>query len=296
MSVIEISNDDTHLSVYRGFLVISVDDDSHKVPVDMVESIIVTGRKISYTNSFLVRLCEEGIPLILCGSNFQPIGILNSLSLYHKQTERLFYQIKLKNTVRKQLWQTVIKQKIQKQAEVLELTGKNDNPLFELSKRVKTDDSENTEAYAARIYWKQLLGKSFTRDFKQEGINSFLNYGYAIIRGAFSRSVVGAGLCPALGIHHHNKLNPFCLVDDLMEPFRPLIDMTLYDIIKEKGEDLLLNPEYKRRFVSILDDYVVIEEQKTKIRNAIQRCVWSYVDSLEINKNVLVSYKMAHDR
>ena len=52
-----------------------------------------------------------------------------------------------------------------------------------------------------------------------------LNYGYAVLRNAIIRAAIMAGFQPAFGIHHDNYLNAFDLADDLIEPWRPMVDV-----------------------------------------------------------------------
>ena len=119
--------------------------------------------------------------------------------------------------------------KIVAQSRALEISGNAEHDaLRKLTKVVHSGDPENVEARAARFYWRRLMGENFRRDADQIGLNAHLNYGYAIMRGAMSRAVVGAGLSPGLGLHHRSRLNPFQLVDDLMEPFRPIVDIAVW--------------------------------------------------------------------
>ena len=156
--------------------------------------------------------------------------------------------------------------------------------------RVKSGDPENVEAQAARKYWKLLFGKDFKRDSGSRFIcnkNALLNYGYTIIRAAMARAVCGTGLTPAFGIHHRNLENPFCLVDDLMEPFRPIVDLQVADLLN-KDKDCILNPETKKELAGILEVNLVNHQgQNSSLAIIMQHVALSFCDSLQLGKPVL---------
>ncbi|EFM44522.1 hypothetical protein HMPREF0277_0437 [Corynebacterium accolens ATCC 49726] len=122
--------------------------------------------------------------------------------------------------------------------EALGKTGAND--LVKLSRTVKSGDPENREAQAARKYWSYLShDQAFSRlpGAGDPGWNSALDYGYTLLRGYGIRAIVGAGLSGTLGVFHHGRGNNWALVDDLMEPFRPMVDQIVFTKINY-GEEL----------------------------------------------------------
>jgi len=251
-NVIEISTDNKLLSVHLGFLRISEDKNVIKdISLNSINSVIITGRAVLYTNGLLQRLCEENIPLVILGTNYSPSGMLLSCTGNHRQMEVQHMQIENKKPLQKKIWQLIVKEKIKNQSRVLSLANKP-NQLMEICKDVLSADSTNREAYAAKIYFRELFGDNFKRNNDAEVINSFLNYGYAIIRSAIARYVVAAGLNPAYGVGHHNKLNPFCLVDDLIEPFRQMVDYCVYKIFANHNDISELNREYKSKLSGLL--------------------------------------------
>jgi CRISPR-associated protein Cas1 len=250
-NIIEISTNNKKLSVHRGFLRIEENDIVLKdIPFDSISSIIITAFGVVYTNNLLQELCERSIPLVILGKNYHPIGTLLSYVGHYKQTEVQLNQIENKKPLQKRIWQLIIQEKIKNQSRVLDAWNKSNNIKL-LSKKVLSGDSSNIEAYAARLYFKSLYGDDFIRNKDIEGVNSFLNYGYAIIRAALARYVVSAGLNPSFGVEHHNKLNPFCLVDDLIEPFRPIVDNTVYAIFQNDNVHELTS-EYKSQLSGVL--------------------------------------------
>lgn len=285
MSLLEISQDNRYLSLYRGFLRISEEQNTvADVPLDGIESVIVTGHKVSYSNNILVEFAERNIPLVICGKNYSPIGMFLALEGNCRQAGVMEAQAGATLPLTKNLWKIVITEKIKNQARVLDLAGIKHN-LAAYYENVKSGDSDNYEGIAARIYFPLLFGEGFYRNHTGEGVNAFLNYGYAVIRSAISRYVVAAGLLPSFGIHHKNKLNAFCLVDDIMEPYRPLVDREVYDIYKPAFQEAReLNPEYKRRLAAILDKDVKTKECISPVSICMQKSVWSLVDSYKSGK------------
>jgi CRISPR-associated protein Cas1 len=132
--------------------------------------------------------------------------------------------------LKKNIWQQIITAKIKNQSFILNKFGKNGDMLRPLFMNVKSGDSDNKEGTAARLYWRELFGNNFVRDQDGADINSLLNYGYAILRAAVARALMGAGLLPTLGVYHRNRYNAFPLADDIMEPFRPFVDEVVYNM------------------------------------------------------------------
>lgn len=249
--IIEISTDNKHLSIYRGFLIISENkEEIGRIAIDTIEAVIIYAHGITYSNNVLVKLAEEKIPLVICNQNFLPTSILIPIEGNYMQAGIMDAQIQATETTRKRLWQQIVKIKLLQQASVLKYIGKPYKFLEELSKNVKSGDPENKEGEGARKYFPTLFGKDFIRDRNKDGINTLLNYGYIILRSATARSIIASGLHPTLGLHHKNQFNPFRLADDLMEPFRPLVDMTVFQLIENNQTEL--NKETKNKLVNIL--------------------------------------------
>ena len=249
--IIEISTDNKHLSVDRGFLIVSEDkQEIGRVALDTIEAVIVYAHGITYSNNVLVKLAEQKSPLVVCNKNFLPTSILIPIEGNYSQASIMDAQIQASEPIRKRLWQQIVRTKLLQQASVLEFLGKPHKFLKELAKNVKSGDIDNKEGEAARKYFPLLFGKDFIRDRDKDGINTLLNYGYIILRSATARAIIAAGLHPTLGLHHKNQYNPFRLADDLMEPFRPLVDMSVYSLIEAGKTEL--NRENKSMLVNIL--------------------------------------------
>lgn len=183
----------------------------------------------------VVKVCQQnGAAVLFCDERHLPISVTLPLFDGHSlHTKVLREQLSMTLPLRKRLWQQVVKEKIEQQIVTLDKAGCNSEGLKRLVKKVKSGDSDNCEAQAARQYWQLLMGKSFRRDRFKSGANSLLNYGYSIIRAMIARAIVGTGLHPAIGLYHKNQYNGLCLADDLMEPLRPWVDWQVYELQKD---------------------------------------------------------------
>lgn len=249
--IIEISTDNKYLSIDRGFLVISENkEEIGRIALDTIEAVIVYAHGITYSNNVLVKLAEQKAPLVICDKNFLPTSILIPIEGNYSQASIMDAQIQATEPTKKRLWQQIVRIKLLQQSSVLKFLGKPYKFLEELAKNVKSGDIDNKEGEGARKYFPLLFGKDFIRDRNKDGINTLLNYGYIILRSATARAIIASGLHPTLGLHHKNQFNPFRLADDLMEPFRPLVDMVVFDLIQKNKTEL--NKETKSILVNIL--------------------------------------------
>lgn len=223
--IVDIATDGRHLSAHRGFLIVSEDrEEVGRIPLDDIAAVIVHAHGITWSTNLIVALAERGALMLLCGSNHSPVAVCLPLNGHHAQNGRIRAQWEAGKPLAKQLWRRIVIAKIRWQAAVLDANGRSASMFDLLARRVGSGDPDNIEAQAARRYWPLLMGDDFRRDRDAPGMNAMLNYGYAILRSLCARSVVAAGLHPAVGIHHANRGNAFALADDLIEPFRPLVD------------------------------------------------------------------------
>ena len=231
--VIEIATDGRHLSVERGFLVVTESGDQiGMVPMDDVAAVVANAHGLTYSNNLLVKLSERGIPVVLCGANHMPAAIVWPVDAHHIQTGRMNDQVSASLPLKKRLWAQVVRAKILAQGATLASTGAPHGGFYLLSRKVRSGDPANVEAEAARRYWPLLMGAEFRRDKDGGGVNGMLNYGYAVLRAGIARAVMAAGLHPSFGLMHSNRSNPMVLVDDLMEPFRPTVDREVWRLVK----------------------------------------------------------------
>lgn len=290
--VVEISQDGHHLSKHRGFMVVQRDHaEIGRVPLDDITALILSANQITLSKTLMMELAERKAPIITCGKTYHPLALSVPYDSHYDQMGILWMQIECSKPLAKRLWQAVVKEKINNQRLVLE-GFEGDTPavaeLDVLARRVKSGDPDNMEAQAARRYWSALLGQDFRRDFQTGIENSLLNYGYSVLRAATARAVCGAGLTPALGIHHRNRKNPFVLVDDLMEPFRPLVDKSVREIMNgHVDEDGDLSPDLKQKLTQVLDLDVITQKGNSTVMNALHRLAQTFVASLEHKDNRL---------
>ncbi len=223
--IVEIAGDGRYLSLDRGFLVVGhKGEEVGRTPIDDVAALIGNAHGLVYSNNLLVALAERGAPFVLCGPHHRPVGLLWPVEGHHRQAARMDAQLRASLPIRKRLWKDVVRTKIGMQAAVIGLFDGPEPPLRRLVHKVRSGDPSNTEGQAARLYWGLLMGKAFRRDRDAPGINALLNYGYTVLRALVARQVMAAGLHPGIPLHHANEGNAMRLVDDLMEPFRPLVD------------------------------------------------------------------------
>lgn len=235
---LEVSQEALHLSVKLDQLQLTRRGAPGKmvasVPCEDIGLVVVDHPGATFTQAALSRLVEFGAAVMVCGPNHLPSGLLLPLSTNHEVVWRIHDQIAAPKPLGKRLWRQIVVAKIRNQAQNLVAATAAHRRLLTLAGEVKSGDPTNTEAQAAKVYWSAWLGEGspFHRDPDgTDALNGLLNYGYAVLRAAVGRALVSAGLHPALGLHHCNRANAFCLADDLLEPLHPLVDRevrTLY--------------------------------------------------------------------
>jgi CRISPR-associated protein Cas1 len=271
--LVEIADDRRHLFVHRGFMVVQDTEGERKelgqVPLDDIAAVIGNAHGLSYTNNLLVALAERGTPFVLCAANHNAVGMLLPIEGNFEQAKRMEAQIAATQPTHKRLWAAVVRSKLEQQAAALEATGAPTAPLLALTSKVRSGDPENLEAQGARRYWGLLFGEEFRRNQNGGGINAMLNYGYTVLRAATARAVVAAGLHPSIGLHHSHDNNAMRLVDDLMEPFRPVIDLRVWLLLR--GGELEITPQSKRALVRTLYDDMQTSAGATPVSVCAQR-------------------------
>ncbi len=248
---VEISEDGRHLAKYRGFMTVSYKGkELGRIAIDELAAVIAAAHGLTYSNNLLIALAEQAVPFILCGPNYMPLAFLWTTQGHYEQGGRMSDQADASKPLRKTLWAQLVRAKVEGQISTLTVLEKPSNQLKLLSKRIRSGDPDNIEAQAARYYWPLLFGDNFRRDRFLTGTNSLLNYVYTVLRSGTARSIMAAGLHPALGLAHRQRTNGFALADDLMEPFRPIADLLVYDLVSNGITEI--NRDTKKHLVSIL--------------------------------------------
>ena len=224
------------------------------IPIEDIGVMVLDNKQITITQGVLAALLNNTVTVITCDNKRMPTGMLLPLSGNTLHQERFRNQIEAAVPLRKQLWQQTVKAKIENQAFCLQKnTSKSFAPLHVLARSVRSDDADNNEAQAAAYYWKNIFPNlpDFTRDKEGTPPNNLLNYGYAILRAVIARALVGSGLLPVYGIHHHNRYNAYCLADDIMEPYRPFVDDLVVKTTNKKEIPTELTTELKQEMLMI---------------------------------------------
>lgn len=245
---------------------------SASIPIEDTGLIILDNQQITVTNALLMALSENNTAIISCDNSHLPFGLMLPMYSHHAFTEKLGDQIDASVPLKKNLWQQTVIAKIENQAALLKSKGVKADKMEFYIREVNSGDTTNVEGRAAAYYWDNLFGDmSFVRHRFGEPPNNMLNYGYAILRAVVARSLVGSGLFPTIGIHHRNKYNPYCLADDIMEPFRPFVDSLVLDIIEKSGIPEELTPGIKKELLAIPVIDIVVEGKSSPLMVGVQR-------------------------
>lgn len=272
------------------------DRQEKRVPIEDIGYLILEHPQITLTNALLRELAFNKTAVITCDRQHLPCSFLQPLIGHTQQTERVHHQINISQPLKKQLWQQTVKAKIANQALHLDMRQKNSLKLKRWFSQVKSGDSEYHEAYAAAYYFQHIFNiQGFSRNQKGMPPNNLLNYGYAILRAVAARAVVSTGLLPSFGIFHHNKYNPFALADDVMEPYRPFVDLLVHDLV-ETGESLeQLNKVIKSILLKIPAMDVIIDGKSSPLMNAMSRTTNSLYECFEGSSRKILYPEMSVD-
>jgi len=272
--ILEISGEGRRLSLSRGLLEVNGPEGRlGQAPLDDIEAVIFSHPAASLTTQAIAALCARGAPLVICGPDFRPVGYLLPVDGHHAQGDRIEAQAAASLPVKKRIWAEIARGKIRAQAAALERVGGDPRALREMADRVRSGDSANLEAQAAQRYFPAFFGADFRRQRDAPGANAMLNYGYTILRSATARATVGAGLHPSLSLHHRSKGDALRLVDDLMEPFRPTVDLVVRQLVMEGVEKL--DTPAKRRIAGILHADFATDDGVTPLSTVLSRLAGS---------------------
>ena len=256
-------------------LVLKSEVRENAIPIEDIGFLVLDHAEIYLSIPAMNLIVENNTAIIICGSNHLPNGMFLNLNSHHIQQEIFKNQIEASITLKKQLWQQKIIKKIKNQGELLEKITKSKNTFEFLASKVLSGDTTNMEGVAAQQYWKNFPLPNHEKDgIKRERYgdypNNFLNYGYAILRAATARALSGSGLLNTLGIHHKSKYNAFALADDIMEPFRPIVDEKVFDIMKRYQEQEL-NTAIKAELLQMLTQTVYFKDEKSPLMVGLQK-------------------------
>lgn len=255
-------------------LVIKTDARETTIPIEDIGFVVIEHPEIYISITSLTKLADNNVAVIFCDSKHMPNSMLLNLNNHYIQQELFSQQINASEPLKKQLWQQIVKTKIRYQAEHLKKLQKPHAVLQHYESKVLSGDTSNMEGAAAAFYWKTIFDFKFKRERFGDYPNLFLNYGYIVLRAAVARAIAGSGLLSTLGVHHHNKYNAFCLADDIMEPYRPLVDAAVIEIMQNYSEQEL-TVAIKAELLKILTQTVYFEDCKSPLMVAISRTTTS---------------------
>lgn len=252
------------------------------VPIEDIGMMILDHPQIILSNALLMALSENNCAVINCDDSHLPYGLMLPMFSHHAFTEKLGCQIDASLPLKKNLWQQTVIAKIENQAAHLRNRGVAMEKMEYYIRQVKSGDTTNVEGRAAAFYWDNLFGEeSFVRHRYGEPPNNMLNYGYAVLRAIVARSLVASGLFPTIGIFHRNKYNPYCLADDIMEPYRPYVDSLVLDLLESMDPPENLTPLVKKELLQIPVKDVTIEGKRSPLMVGMQRTTASLAGCFE---------------
>lgn len=221
-------------------------------PVEDIGIIVLDNSRITITHNLIKALQENKTAILSCDDSHMPHSLMLPMEGHTEQSERYRYQIEATQPLKKNLWQQTVIAKIENQKRVLQILDRPNKRLEVLVKRVQSGDPDNIEGQAAAYYWSTYIDR-FKRDRMGEPPNNLLNYGYAVLRAMVARSLVSSGLLNTLGIHHRNKYNAYCLADDVMEPYRPFVDLITYSIYEEYDVGTFLSKSARMTLLGVAE-------------------------------------------
>jgi len=277
--IIDLAEEPARLTVRNQCLVIARGEESEiTVPLAETAALVVSNPRVSLTQAVLAGLAEAGGIVVICDSRYMPTAMLMPLEAHFAQGERFELQAQAPLPLCKRLWQSVVRAKIRAQARVLRELHGDDGGLVALAPKVRSGDPANVEAEASRRYWPLLFADpGFRRERFVEDQNRLLNYGYAVLRAIMARAVCAAGLHPSLGLHHHNRYDAFRLADDLMEPFRPIVDRMVAIYCEAHGPSAPLDKNAKAVLIGALMGRFAVEGEERTLFDIAARTAASLV-------------------
>ncbi|WP_125761677.1 type II CRISPR-associated endonuclease Cas1 [Companilactobacillus hulinensis] len=251
------------------------------IPLSDISMIVLEGNRTTVTTKLLSSLSQHNIGLVICDDKYLPVGMYLPYGQYHHNAKRVINQGNWTDNQKAEIWKRVIRQKMDNQISFARYAGVEQERLElmeDLVSNLTVGDKTNREGHVAKVYFDSLYGKSFTRD-EDCLTNAAMNFGYAIIRSCMARVVVGSGLITMLGIFHRNEFNSYNLADDLMEPYRPLMDFWINKYVL--GDKDYLSYESRQSILSFMHEKITIDDKKMTIDNSMQEFVSSFISSMD---------------
>lgn len=268
-------------------LIIEKENASSKIPLEDISYVLIEDSTTVLTTRLLAEFGKNAIALIICDETFEPTSIMYPYNYHFKQLEVFSRQLEITEDVKNEFWNQIVKRKIENSVRVLEMTSKEEFPIFKLNEyinEVVDGDIKNREGLAAKIYFRSIFGSDFIR-FYDDKINAALNYGYTIIASAIIRNLAVFGLNTYLGIHHNSKINNFNLAYDFLEPYRSIVDKYVFD-----NQDEIVFPlsfEFRKKLINLLNKEVLHNNKKYTVEYSISLLIKSYIKSFSTGEIIL---------
>jgi CRISPR-associated protein Cas1 len=276
------------LSLADGQCCVKQDEGEVRLALEDIAWIVIDTPQATLSSALMAACMEAGIALVFTDERHTPSGLALPFHRHHRQGAIAKLQAEAKDGLKKRLWQALVRAKILNQAAALSVLNRNDaGTLKEISRHVEPDDPDNVEARAARFYWGRLFN-DFVRDDPSDRRNKLLNYGYAVVRAGVARALVASGFIPAFGLKHDGAANAFNLADDIVEPFRPFVDLLAHKTFNggDKTADLTL--EDRRAMAGVLLLNGKVGDGEASLLVATEMAAASLVRAFENEKASLI--------
>lgn len=284
------------LTLGQNQLTVSHEGGQAQLPIEDLIALILESPRITLTQALLASLNDAGVAVISCDDKHMPNGLMLPLHPHSRQSAVAAVQSTISEPLKKRLWQKIIITKLRNSGKNLELCQRDGaQRLYHLTTQIQSGDPDNVEAVAARYYFTQLWGDNFVR-FAPDGINAAMNYGYAIMRAMIARALVAYGLLPCFGLHHDNQLNAFNLADDMIEPFRPIVDRLVFTI-RPADAWVELTREERAQLAALGGENCFMNNEIRSIANAAELCAQSLVNAMrDKNPGALLLPELIDDK
>ena len=289
--ILDLSEAPVRLSVWQGLLRIEQDTAAPiTMPFEDVAAVVGAHRQVTFTQAVFAKLAEHGAVFVACDATSKPVAMMLPLEGHHLQSERFAVQAAATQPMKKRIWQTLVRAKIRAQAKTLVQLHGADSGLARMANNVRSGDPDNLEGQAARRYWPKVFADepTFIRDRELPGRNALLNFGYTILRAVTARAICAAGLHPSLGVHHHNRYDAFVLADDLMEPFRPMVDVAVARHTVATGENCPLDKDAKKSLYQAVYAPVILQKEQRSLFDALTRVCASMIKVFQGERKTIV--------
>jgi len=281
--VIDLSDEPARLSVNLSRLVIERHGKPDvTIPLADLAVLVISHPCVTITQAVLAGIIEAGGSVVVCNSRHIPAAMLLPIESNSTQAERFRKQADAPEPLKKRAWQQLVTAKVRAQGQLLKDLHGDDRGLLALAGRVAPGDAGNVESTAAQRYWPALFADpKFRRDREADDQNRFLNYGYSVLRAVVARAVCASGLHPSFGVHHHNRYDAFALADDVMEPYRPMVDRAVALWVRERGGAGVMDREVKAHLIGALTGRVELDGDSRTLFEVVTRTTASLAAVLE---------------